>query len=175
MNEYQTTQTHYFLVLILNRNTWILEREIFCNIINVFALCFEQCNAFLMNRSINFHQKNLTDHKTAEYIFLNGSVKNMNKFQNKFRHTKLWDEARDKSCRGMSACLFLLLSPSDSSIKASRPLFSAWTRPHPSTGGSKTANNKPHWPNSAIYKAVDGLTTQILHWTSSKHDTVPKL
>ncbi len=71
-----------------------------------------------------------------------------------------------------AVCLFLLLSPSDSSIETT---VLSMNRPHPSTGGNKTANNKPQWPNSAIYKTVDGLTAQIFHWTSSKHDTVPKL
>ncbi len=44
--------------------------EIFCNIINVFTVTFDQFNASLLNKSFNFFTKiNLTEPKP-----LNGSV-----------------------------------------------------------------------------------------------------
>ncbi len=35
----------------------LFEIESFCNIINVFTVTFEQFNAFLLNKSINFFKK----------------------------------------------------------------------------------------------------------------------
>lgn len=39
----------------------LFEIEIFCNIIKVFAVIFEQFNVSLLNKSCAFFKKNLTD------------------------------------------------------------------------------------------------------------------
>ncbi len=45
------------------KRTALFEIEIFCNIINVFTATFDQFNASLQKKSINFLQKNLADLK----------------------------------------------------------------------------------------------------------------
>ncbi len=46
----------------------LFEVEIFCNIIHVFTVTFDQFNASLLNRNMNVFQKNLTDCKRQYYI-----------------------------------------------------------------------------------------------------------
>ncbi len=53
----------------------LFETEIFCNIINVFIINFDQFKAFLLNKSINFYnflkKKNYTDSKLLNGILYN--------------------------------------------------------------------------------------------------------
>ncbi len=44
----------------MNRKKKIYLKYILCNIINVFTVTFNQFNASLLNKSINFFKKNLS-------------------------------------------------------------------------------------------------------------------
>ncbi len=61
----ETVMYFIFLDSQMNRQH-LFEIEIFCNIINVFTVTFDQFNASLMNKSINFFQINLTDPRLFE-------------------------------------------------------------------------------------------------------------
>ncbi len=50
-------------------NCIYLKKYIFCNVINIFTVTVDQFNAYLLNKSINLFEKNLTFPR-----LLNGSV-----------------------------------------------------------------------------------------------------
>ncbi len=52
-----------------SKDEYLFETEIFCKIINVFTVMFDQLNASLQNKSINLFFLNLTNSK-----LLNSSV-----------------------------------------------------------------------------------------------------
>ncbi len=57
----------------MNRQ-FLSEREIFCNIINVFIITFDQFEAFLLNKSINvYHYYSQKIKNNTDSNLLNGS------------------------------------------------------------------------------------------------------
>ncbi len=53
----------------------LFETEIFCNIINVFTVIFDQFNASMLNKNINFFKKNYPKHLNSN-VYINILFKN---------------------------------------------------------------------------------------------------
>ncbi len=86
------------------------EIEIFCNIINVFIVTFDQFKASLLNKSINFYNKKKKNYTDSKWVAAENKKKLSNN-KNMLLETGLWLKMQSDSVGGALRAAELAVSP----------------------------------------------------------------